>query len=112
MLPTELRAVCAQLHDVGAAPLVGWRVVAQGVGVGQFRLEGATSGALLGAVQRLREGAERRGGTLVVLVGPEDLKAQFDVWGPPGDALPLLRRVKQQLDPGGTLSPGRFVGGL
>jgi len=112
VLPTELRAVCAQLHDVGAAPLVGWRVVAQGVGVGQFRLEGATSGALLGAVQRLREGAERRGGTLVVLVGPEDLKAQFDVWGPPGDALPLLRRVKQQLDPGGTLSPGRFVGGL
>jgi len=40
------------------------------------------------------------------------LKAQFDVWGPPGDALPLLQRVKQQLDPGGTLSPGRFVGGL
>ncbi|HXL09972.1 MAG TPA: FAD-binding oxidoreductase [Gemmatimonadales bacterium] len=112
VLPTELRAVCAQLHDVGAAPLVGWRVVAQGVGVGQFRLEGATSDALLGAVQRLREAAERRGGTLVVLVGPEDLKAQFDVWGPPGDALPLLQRVKQQLDPGGTLSPGRFVGGL
>ena len=112
VLPTELRAFCAQLHDVGAATLVDWRVVAQGVGVGQFRLEGATSGALLGAVQRLREGAERRGGTLVVLVGPEDLKAQFDVWGPPGDALPLLRRVKQQLDPGGTLSPGRFVGGL
>ncbi len=112
VLPTELRAVCAQLHDVGAAPLVGWRAVAQGVGVGQFRLEGATSDALLGAVQRLREAAERRGGTLVVLVGPEDLKAQFDVWGPPGDALPLLQRVKQQLDPGGTLSPGRFVGGL
>ena len=112
VLPTELRAVCARLYDVGAAPLVGWRVVAQGVGVGQFRLEGATSDALLGAVQRLREGADRRGGTLVVLVGPEDLKAQFDVWGPPGDALPLLQRVKQQLDPGGTLSPGRFVGGL
>ena len=112
VLPTELRAFCAQLHDVGMAPPVGWRVVAQGAGVGQFRLEGAPSDVLIAALRGLRTAAERRGGTLVVLAGPEDLKARFDVWGSPGDALPLLQRVKQQLDPRGTLSPGRFVGGL
>ncbi len=112
VLPTELRAFSAQLHEVGMAPRVGWRVVAQGAGVGQFRLEGAPSDALIAALRGLRTAAERRGGTLVVLAGPEDLKARFDVWGSPGDALPLVQRVKQQLDPRGTLSPGRFVGGL
>ncbi len=112
VLPTELRAFCAQLHEVGMAPPVGWRVVAQGAGVGQFRLEGAPSDVLIAALRGLRTAAERRGGTLVVLAGPEDLKARFDVWGSPGDALPLVQRVKQQLDPRGTLSPGRFVGGL
>jgi len=112
VLPTELRAFSAQLREVGMAPPLSWRVVAQGAGVGQFRLEGAPSDALIAALRGLRTAAERRGGTLAVLAGPEDLKARFDVWGSPGDALPLLQRVKQQLDPRGTLSPGRFVGGL
>jgi glycolate dehydrogenase FAD-binding subunit len=111
VLPTELFAFCAQVRDVSKSTALNWHVVAQGVGVGQFRLE-APSDELIAALLRLRTAAERRGGTLVVVVGPEDLKTRFDVWGSPGDALPLLRRVKQQLDPRGTLSPGRFVGGL
>jgi glycolate oxidase FAD binding subunit len=36
----------------------------------------------------------------------------LDAWGEPGDALPLMRAVKQQFDPKGTLNPGRFVGGI
>jgi len=34
------------------------------------------------------------------------------VWGPPGDAIGLMRRVKRQFDPDRQLSPGRFVGGI
>jgi glycolate dehydrogenase FAD-binding subunit len=112
VLPTQLSAFCAQLREVSESTALDWHVVAQGVGVGEFRLEGAASDVLIAALLRLRRAAERRGGTLVVRVGPEDLKARLDVWGSPGDALPLLQRVKQQLDPKGTLSPGRFVGGL
>jgi glycolate oxidase FAD binding subunit len=112
VLPTELRAFCGQLHEVGTTSPLGWRVVAQGPGVGHFRLEGAASDTLVAALHRLRAAAERRGGTLVILLGPEDLKTRLDVWGAPGDAMHLLQRVKQQLDPQGTLSPGRFVGGL
>jgi len=111
-LPTEVRAFCTELRDACTALSLDWRAVVQGLGVGHFRLEGATSDTLVTALQRLRAAAERRGGTLVVLRGSEDVKARFDVWGSPGDALPLFQRVKQQLDPGGTLSPGRFVGGL
>ena len=37
---------------------------------------------------------------------------QLDAWGSPGDALPLMRAVKEQFDPKGTLNPGRFVGGI
>src|SRR5207253_8132000 len=54
VLPTELRAFCAQLHEVGMAPPVGWRVVAQGAGGGQFRLEGAPSDPLIAAPRGLR----------------------------------------------------------
>ena len=111
-LPTEVRAFCTELRDACTAPSLDWRAVVQGLGVGHFRLEGGTSDTLVAALQRLRAAAERDGGTLVVLRGSEDVKARFDVWGSPGDALPLFQRVKQQLDPGGTLSPGRFVGGL
>ena len=51
-------------------------------------------------------------GTLVVLHCSPEIKHQLDVWGPAGDALPIMRRVKEQFDPRGTLSPGRFVGGI
>jgi glycolate oxidase FAD binding subunit len=34
------------------------------------------------------------------------------VWGYRGDALALMRRVKEQFDPAGVLAPGVFVGGI
>jgi glycolate oxidase FAD binding subunit len=40
------------------------------------------------------------------------LPAPFDAWGGTGNALPLMRAVKRQLDPKTTLNPGRFVGGI
>jgi glycolate oxidase FAD binding subunit len=40
-----------------------------------------------------------------------ELKRQIDVFGEvPPKTLELMRRVKQQFDPKGILSPGRFVG--
>ncbi|MEO5874678.1 MAG: FAD-binding oxidoreductase [Streptosporangiaceae bacterium] len=47
----------------------------------------------------------------VVRYAPRSVREQLDVWGPsPG--LPLMRRVKDQFDPGHRLSPGRFIGGI
>src|SRR6266498_2878192 len=67
---------------------------------------------LPGAFMEARERLAGRGGTLVALEAPLELKRKVDVWGPVGDAEGLMRRVKQRFDPGGTMSPGRFVGGI
>jgi glycolate oxidase FAD binding subunit len=61
---------------------------------------------------RLRAALAPHDGSAVVLHAPEDARAALDHWGPVGDALDLMRRVKERFDPGRRLSPGRFVGGL
>jgi glycolate oxidase FAD binding subunit len=48
----------------------------------------------------------------VLLAAPPALRARTDVWGPAPDALEVMRRLKQQLDPEARLAPGRFVGGI
>jgi glycolate oxidase FAD binding subunit len=63
------------------------------------------------AVERLRAAAIRAGGHAVVLTAPEQVRRIVDMWGPvPG--LALMRRVKDQFDPGHRFAPGRFVGGI
>jgi glycolate oxidase FAD binding subunit len=36
----------------------------------------------------------------------------LDVWGYTGNAVQLMRRIKEQFDKEYILSPGRFVGGI
>jgi glycolate oxidase FAD binding subunit len=50
----------------------------------------------------------RRSFSVVVEAGP----AGLDRWGPPPPALRLHQAMKARFDPGGLLSPGRFVGGI
>ncbi|MHC5596786.1 MAG: FAD-binding oxidoreductase [Nostoc sp.] len=59
---------------------------------------------------RLRTQAHR--GFLTILSAPRAVKEQIDVWGYTGNALPLMRRIKEQFDSKKILSPGRFVGGI
>jgi glycolate oxidase FAD binding subunit len=114
VLPTRLAELCAMVRRVASGPLWRWRLVAQALGLAHLRLEAPTGGALVEGVARLRAEVEagNGGGSLIVLGCPPEVKSEIDVWGTPGDALPLLRRVKAQLDPVGILSPGRFIGGI
>jgi glycolate oxidase FAD binding subunit len=59
----------------------------------------------------LRHDFESAGGSLVIHHRPASMPP-LDAWGQPGDALPLMRAVKKQLDPRDTVNPGRFVGGI
>ena len=64
------------------------------------------------ALPRLREALRPVDGTAVVLRAPDDVRDALDHWGPVGDSLELMRRVKDRFDPERRMSPGRFVGGL
>lgn len=60
----------------------------------------------------LREAAQARGGQLVILRAPQEIKHQLDVWGEPGATARLMRAIKQQYDPQQRLNHGRFVAGI
>ncbi len=65
-----------------------------------------------GLVRALRARVEQLQGRCAVLEAPPEERVALDAWGSPGDALELMRRVKERFDPTGTLSPGRLVGGI
>ena len=68
--------------------------------------------AAVDTIQALRAGMALLGGHLTVESAPTELKRRVDVWGPAGPGERLMRRIKEQFDPAGILSPGRFVGGI
>jgi glycolate oxidase FAD binding subunit len=112
-VPTELPGAIADLWAAAGAHGLGVGLRASaGIGVTYAALRGGSAEAMAEAVEEARGRLGRRGGTLVVLEAPLEVKRLVDVWGPVRDALPLMRRVKQRFDPAGTMSPGRFVGGI
>jgi glycolate oxidase FAD binding subunit len=84
--------------------------VIQATGIGAVRLE-ASPQVLSDTLALLRTRFEALGGSVMIAHHPRSMP-QLDAWGNPGDALPLMRAVKQQFDPKSTLNPGRFVGAI
>ena len=95
MCSSDLRQLC-------------FKTVLQATGIGFLKLEGVQANLRL-SLQDLREQFESNAGSLVVLHRPAGM-APIDAWGSAGDALPLMKAIKKQLDSGNTLNPGRFVG--
>ncbi len=60
----------------------------------------------------LRRLAQSRGGQLVILSAPDEVKSQLDVWGEAGKTESLMRALKEKFDPQAQLNPGRFVAGI
>jgi FAD/FMN-containing dehydrogenase len=65
-----------------------------------------------GLLAALSESAVTLGGAAVVEGCAIELKHHVDVWGRPRADFALMRRLKEQFDPHGTLNPGRFLGRL
>ena len=112
LLPADISGFVAFLRKVSRHLRLSWRLVAHAVGVGHLRLEGNNIAAQIAALEDLRKQLETRGGSLVILSCPLEIKSKLDAWGSAGDALPLMKRIKARFDPTGTLNPGRFVGGI
>lgn len=82
-------------------PMLGLAFVA-----GEVRVPGQVAAAVTAAREAIPEGS------VVLHAAPPEVREAVDVWGPPPAALPLMKAVKQRLDPGRRLAPGRFVGGI
>jgi glycolate oxidase FAD binding subunit len=110
LLPANLARTIKLVEHIANTQQIRWKAMMYATGLGWLRLEGK-AGSLRGALQVLRGELANHDGSLVALHRPDKMPA-FDAWGDAGDALPLMKAVKQQLDPKNTLNPGRFVGGI
>jgi glycolate oxidase FAD binding subunit len=68
---------------------------------------GACAIARASDIPSLRTECEAASGYLSVLQAPEELKRSIDVWGYRGNAITLMRSLKQQFDPDNILAPDR-----
>jgi FAD/FMN-containing dehydrogenase len=114
--PSALGQLLFRLHEVNEyATHLMWHA---GAGDGRLRVFDGTprdacdverdellAARLLGG---MRESARAAGGSLVVERAPAQFRHSFDSWGMSDSAAFLMRRIKAQLDPSDTLSPGRF----
>jgi glycolate oxidase FAD binding subunit len=109
VLPASVAETCGRIRHLADSLGVQWRAVVQGTGLGWLRLEASNAPAIHQVLHTLRPELEHVGGSLAVLHRPAAMPA-IDAWGSGGDAFPLMLSVKRQLDPRGTLNPGRFIG--
>lgn len=112
VLPSQWSEYFFRVQKLATTQALGWRIVAQAMGVGTLRIEGPNAHSLITVLDGLKSDTAAWGGSLVILHCPAELKGAVDVWGKSGDDFPLMRRVKEQFDPGEVLNPGRFLGGL
>ena len=69
----------------------------------------ATVASVLG---EWRASAHSGGGHASLMWAPLAVKSQLPAWDDPGPAGRIMRRIKEQLDPGHVFNPGRFVAGI
>lgn len=68
--------------------------------------------SLIELIQKLTSEAVKNEGNMIVESAPSILKKRISVWGETRPEYQVMRRLKEQIDPKGILSPGRFLGGI
>ncbi|MBI1738197.1 MAG: FAD-binding oxidoreductase [Acidobacteria bacterium] len=101
----------AARHELASAALL------RAAGVVYFALVPSSPGEgaqkhLAQACNQIFAAAQRAGGSPVIEFCPAALKREVGVWGPSRGDLALMRNLKNEFDPRGILSPGRFYGGI
>jgi len=111
--PSEAAALCGEIQRLATGiGIVAGILGEAGNGVLHVALTGTLSAAewesrVIGA---LRARVAPAGGSVVVERAPREVKERLDVWGPvEPETLALMKRLKSEFDPLGTLNPGRYV---
>lgn len=108
VLPIASATTLTQLDSLISSPGLG--LIHAGSGLGVLRLD--PSMVTPQQILEMRRHCQSQNGFLTVLEAPIAVKQQLDVWGYSGNALNLMRQIKQQFDPKNILSPHSFVGGI
>ena len=110
--PASLEGAAGVLGRLAAALGGGALIVHPALGIAfvSGRLEGPEPAAR--AVEEARGALRAENGSVVLSAAPAALRERVDVWGAAPQAAEVMRRLKRELDPGGRLAPGRFVGGI
>lgn len=110
-LATRLGPTLDEAHAVLGAEAI--MTACAPLGVLRVATRAEDPAALAKAIERLRAFVAADDGSVVVERGSTALRASVDPWGPvAAEPLGLMRALKREFDPRGTLNPGRFVGGL
>jgi glycolate oxidase FAD binding subunit len=108
VLPSEIGAISAAVQNIIGEPM-SWQLVWYATGIGWLRIDGP-SAQVEAALRNLRTRVEEQDGSLVVARQPAG--SLLDAWGEIGTAGDVMRAVKNQFDPRGTLNAGRFAAGI
>ncbi|MBX2864972.1 MAG: FAD-binding oxidoreductase [Leptolyngbyaceae cyanobacterium MAG.088] len=108
LLPTQLVPLLQRLN-----PFPTWLARlhnASGLGLIALPVDGGADMATTDALSMLRSHCNSHKGYLTILQAPASMS--LEPWGYSGNALPMMKAIKQQFDPHGLFSPGRFIEGL
>lgn len=108
VLPNAAASTLTHLETLTSSTGLG--LIHAGSGLGLLRFDAETVTAQ--TINEIRNYCQDQKGFLTVLEAPIALKQKLDVWGYNGNALNIMRQIKQQFDPTNILSPNRFVGGI
>jgi glycolate oxidase FAD binding subunit len=114
-LPGQLPDVARGLADAAAEAGVEATLASHaGLGLHSARLRGGDGAGHAAAVTAWRRRVVGLGGTVVVRRRLAGVDAIIDPWGEgvPASTVALMRRVKEQFDPGRRCAPGRQIGGI
>lgn len=99
---------------IGVVPTTAVEVINQ-ISMGLIHLSSGLGSVSLeneSQVLTLRNLCQSNYGFLSVLAAPVEIKKRLDVWGYTGNALHIMRGIKERFDGNYILSSGRFVGGI
>ena len=106
-LPADIARTTEIVQRVTLLQGVRWSLVMQAIGAGCVRLD-STAENLHASLLELRSQIESNGASVGILHRPAAM-LPLDAWGDFGDALSLMRAVRNGFDPKSTLNPGRFL---
>ena len=111
-LPSDAVTLIERIQRIGGEGLSVSCNMVNGVVYGYWLDKETSVDELEGRVSTIRGAVAEMNGHCVVEACPRELKERIDVWGLEGPQLDLMKHIKEQFDPNGTLNPGRFVKGI